>query len=156
MSATQVREQIEKRAEILALVEESGGSMSFAEIGRRVGVSRERVRKIVRSRGSLARKREKRKELICPECGKVFTAWPSRIKGGRRFCSCQCAQRARWRGGKSPILVFKCEVCGQSYARKLYQLRGRPPRFCSRQCQGKWVGSNFGAKRARVPVSPSG
>ena len=37
-----------KSAQILALLEKSGDAISFAEIGRRVGLSRERVRQIAR------------------------------------------------------------------------------------------------------------
>lgn len=42
---------------ILRLLERSGGKMSFAEIGRRLGISRERVRALARRAGSDARRR---------------------------------------------------------------------------------------------------
>ena len=155
MSATQVPEQMGKSVKVLALVEESGGNIPFAEIGRRMGMSRERVRKIARAGGSLARVRGKRQELVCAQCGKMFTAVPWQIKRGRRFCSRRCAQQARWRGGRSPILVFRCESCGQPYTRKAYEVsRRRRTRFCSRECHGKWLASNFGVGKARVPVRP--
>lgn len=155
MSATQVSEQVGMRGKVLSLVEESGGNIPFAEIGRTVGISRERVRKIARAAGSLARVRGKRQELVCPQCGKMFTAVPWQIKRRRRYCSRRCAQQARQRGGRSPILVFRCESCGQPYTRKAYEVsRGRPTRFCSRECHGKWLASNFGAAKAREPVGP--
>ena len=134
MSVAKVREQIGKRAEVLASVKESRGDMSLAEIGRRLGISRERVRQIARAGGSLARVRGKRQELVCAECGKMFTAVPWQIKRGRRFCSRQCAQRAR---GRRQELV--CAQCGKVFTAAPWQIkRGR--RFCSRQCaqQARW------------------
>jgi DNA-binding CsgD family transcriptional regulator len=47
---------IRRQRVILRLIESSGGQMSFAEIGRRLGVSRETVRVLARRAGSDARK----------------------------------------------------------------------------------------------------
>ncbi|MBW2675829.1 MAG: hypothetical protein JRD89_21095, partial [Deltaproteobacteria bacterium] len=50
---------------ILNLIESSGGQMSFAEIGRRLGISREWVRRLARRAGSDAG----RVKFTCEVCG---------------------------------------------------------------------------------------
>lgn len=62
----QVVEKVTQRHEVLVLVAEPGESVSFAEIGRRVGLSRERVRKIVRVAVSDARKSGRRQYYTRP------------------------------------------------------------------------------------------
>lgn len=79
--------------------------------------------------------------LECAHCSQAFTAWPSAVKRGKRFCSNPCRARARkgaaagnWRGGRSTerttlmsrqeykdwrIEVFtkdfyKCSLCGET------------------------------------------
>jgi len=136
LSATQLAERT-KKAEVLALVAQSGDSVSLAEIGRRVGLSRERVRQIARKDGAAARSRGEQRELVCPECGKVFTVWSSTIERRRRFCSRECSARSQ-RGPRAERLTFRCEVCGQTYTRKASEVKDGT-RFCSKTCQGRWL-----------------
>lgn len=84
LSETQLAERT-KKAEVLALVAQSGDSLSLAEMGRRVGLSRERVRQIARKDGFAARSRGEQRELVCSECGKVFAVRPSSIEEAGRF-----------------------------------------------------------------------
>lgn len=148
LGVIQVQEKATKRSEVLALVVEPGEAVSFAEIGRRVGLSRERVRKIVRVAGSDARKSGRRQYYTCAECGKPFTAWPSNIKQGRRFCSLQCVGRNH-SGPRVPRLTFRCEVCGRTYTRRASQVKERT-RFCSRACQGRWLTNALPRERGRL------
>jgi len=136
LSATQLAERT-KKAEVLALVAQSGDSVSVAEIDRQVGLSRERVRQIARKDGAAARSRGEQRELVCPECGKVFTVRSSRIEQGRRFCSRECVARSQ-RGPRAERLTFRCEVCGQTYTRKASEVKDGT-RFCSKRCQGRWL-----------------
>ena len=135
LSATQVAEMT-KRAEVLALVVQSGDSVSLAGIGRQVGLSRERVRQIARKEGFAARSRGEQRELVCHECGKIFTVRSSRIEQGRRFCSRECAYKVQ--RPRVERVTFRCEVCGQTYTRKASEVK-RGTRFCSRRCQGRWL-----------------
>jgi len=146
LSATQVAERT-KRAEVLALVAQSGDSVSLAEIGRRVGLSRERVRQIARKEGAAARSRGEQRELVCPECGKVFTVRSSSIEQRRRFCSRECSARSQ-RGPRVERLTFSCEVCGQTYTRKASEVKDGT-RFCSKTCQGKWLSTVLSGEAGR-------
>ena len=127
---------------ILNLIESSGGQMSFAEMGRRLGISRQRVWVIARSAGSDARRASdaSRPELTCLQCGRVFTARPYQIRAGRGFCSRECYHTSE-RDPSSPRVELICEVCGKTYTRMAYQLEGRASRFCSKVCHGKWLGA---------------
>jgi len=136
-----------RKDEVLALVAQSGDSVSLAEIGRGVGLSREAVRQIVRKSGSHARRRRKQPELICAQCGKVFPAWPCEVKLGRRFCSRECSAASR-RGARAPVLAFRCEFCGEIYTRKASEAK-RGTRFCRNVCQGKWLSSKLSRERGR-------
>lgn len=145
-SITQVVERT-KKAEVLALLAQSADSVSLAEIGRRVGLSRERVRALARKAGSVAHKRGKLQEYVCVECGEAFLAWPSRIESGRRFCSLECAYHAH-RGPRVERLTFRCEVCGQTYTRKASEAKDGT-RFCSKVCQGMWLSNQLPRDRGR-------
>ncbi len=144
LSATQVAERT-KKAEVLALIAQSGDSVSLAEIGRRVGLSRERVRQIARKEGFAARSRGEQPELVCHECGKVFTVWSSRIERGRRFCSHECAYQVQ-RGPRVERLTFRCEFCTQTYTRKASEVK-RGTRFCSKRCQCRWLNTILSRER---------
>jgi len=146
LSATQLAERT-KKAEVLALVAQSGDSVSLAEIGRRVGLSRERVRQIARKEGAAARSRGEQRELVCPECGKVFTVRSSSIEQRRRFCSRECSARSQ-RGPRVERLTFSCEVCGQTYTRKASEVKDGT-RFCSKTCQGKWLSTVLSGEAGR-------
>jgi predicted transcriptional regulator len=67
--------------------------MTMAEIARRVGVSRERVRQIIRQTDKKFRSRAQIKlgERTCATCGKKF-----RLRNRKqRYCSLTCAKRAQ-------------------------------------------------------------
>lgn len=136
-----------RKDEVLALVAQRGDSVSLAEIGREVGLSRERVRQIVRKAGSHGGSRGEQPELICAECGKVFTVRPSRLRQGRRFCSPECSARSQ-RGTRTPVLAFRCQFCGEIYTRKASEVK-RGTRFCRNVCQGKWLSSKLSRERGR-------
>ena len=140
LGVVQVKGKPTKRARILGALEGSGDAISFAEIGRSLGLSRERVRQLARKAGSDAHKNGKLQEYACAQCGGPFTVWPSKIKRGRRFCSPECACRAR--GPRVPRLTFICEVCGETYTRKASKVK-RGTRFCSKACHGKWLTNEF-------------
>ena len=137
-----------KKAAVLALLEKYRGRVSFAEIGRQVGLSRERVRQIVRKEGSHARKNRGQQEYACVQCGRRFTTWPSEVKAGRRFCSRECASQAQ-RGPRAARLTFRCEVCKRTYTRKASEVK-RGTRFCSRACNGKWLCHTLPRERGRL------
>jgi hypothetical protein len=116
--------------------------LSYAEIGRILGVSRERIRQIAG-----VRRRHKRS---CESCGK-------RIKPGRSgstknayfrgYCP-ECWALEKERRRLEHYRSFICEYCGTRFVRKAGTVRrqlqrGQQIRWCSKQCQGHWLASRF-------------
>jgi len=53
-------------------------------------------------------------------------------------------QGIRERGRK---VELTCESCGNHFSKPIYQIRSSSPgRFCSRRCQGAFLGSHYGYK----------
>jgi hypothetical protein len=55
----------------------------------------------------------------------------------------------KWRQNNRILKSFKtvskvCEECGEVFTR---EKQNRPGRFCSKKCQGHWLGKNFGFKK---------
>lgn len=42
-----------------------------------------------------------------------------------------------------------CEECGEAFTREAYR-NSRPYRFCSKKCQGHWLGKNFGFRKKGI------
>lgn len=110
--------------------------MNMGEIGKRVGVCRERVRQILKSE-KLPTRCIKQKRL-CPQCGKEL------IKH-KKFCSPEC------RYNYHHVLVECSCGCGELFRRGVSYLNraGKDPRyngkcFKNRIHYGKWFAKNYG------------
>lgn len=68
---------------------------------------------------------------VCKNCKKEFA-----INVPKRYCSTKC-KNDFYR------MVIKCEVCGNEFKEMKSSMKLRPRRFCSKRCQGKWLGSNY-------------
>lgn len=88
--------------------------------------------------------------VSCPECGKLFKTWPSRVKRGAKYCSnvCRGIGRAKnfagenspsWAGGKERLI---CIQCGDEFYRFPSDIKHRPNKFCSKKCANKWRSIN--------------
>lgn len=85
---------------------------------------------------------------FCQICGREFKTKLSRLKNGRgKTCSKKCFGIAKskmvsgsgnhfWKGGKADRI---CEICGKHFLAKQVYVRKGIARFCSNQCQGKWL-----------------
>jgi len=110
---------------------------TLKEIGMVMGVGRERTRQLLLAEGLSIRKYRGVKyetERICPSCGGI-KAVESNI------CS-KCYKEKH-------NVTLTCEVCGDDFTRYKSQAErngGNPPRFCGRECQGVWLGTNYGFK----------
>ena len=109
-------------------------SATLQEIGTMVNRTRERIRQILNKLG-LPTKAIHTKRL-CPICNKEIAT------SDKRYCSRECLS-------KSYRQLFICEVCGQPFAllNSVANARvgkGGHIRFCSKYCQGKWLGQNYG------------
>ena len=118
------------------------GPVSDADLARRLGVSRERVRQLRNKMGLptehwLANK-------TCPVCGKVFQPKGS----GRQFCSRDCSHRSQSLRAR---VERTCEECGKTFYRRLSEVKaGRPARFCSHRCGAHFLGRQMMNRTERV------
>jgi 5-methylcytosine-specific restriction endonuclease McrA len=81
-------------------------------------------------------------EMTCATCGKVFLAFPSQVKLGRKYCSLACCPRGgsdngNWRGG---LVSCTCIVCGKEFSVKQKIIKAGRGNFCSRSCASKHHG----------------
>ena len=120
-----------RREQILAAINTSG--LSYGEIARQFGISRQRVSQIAviaglpeRSPGAISGQKKglprspPRSPRFCKGCGVPVAGWAN-------YCpSCP------------PGIVFACQQCGKV---KTHRVDPRhTARFCSRACQGRWLG----------------
>ncbi len=106
--------------------------MKMSDIGRAVGVSKQRVYQILRKQG-LPTKRSVELKYKCLVCGH---------SSSNKFCSKIC--KAKWQ--KIPIV---CTNCGKLFFRDKERLlqHHREALFCCRKCFGIWAGEHHGFKR---------
>lgn len=85
--------------------------------------------------------------LTCANCGKQFSAPPSRAKNSKaHFCSLACMSQFRkgdrtpnWKGG---LVVSYCRNCGAEIRTKLSHKKKGEGTYCSRGCQAAWISKN--------------
>ncbi len=134
MSPTLVRDSTHRMLEV-------NPSLTYAEIGRLLGVSRERIRQVAGKR--------RRNIRSCKICGQRIQV---RRKGvtqtAYRLCYCaECWAIAKQRRSIANRIDFTCEVCGIDFSRtegivRCMKKRVHKIRWCSRRCHGKWLGTN--------------
>lgn len=108
--------------------------MTGVEVGRLVGISRERVRQLRNEMGLPTR--AVARSSYCPHCGNPFPAWKQQM-----FCSRLCRRN-------STLIPVPCEACGKInfYNRKrvtCLQSKGKQQHFwCDYKCRGVSLGKN--------------
>jgi len=121
---------------------EMNPKLSYAEIGRILGVSRERIRQLMGPR--------KRMKEVCKSCGRrIKLGRPGQTRSAyfKGFCpDCWVLEKEKHR--LSHYRIFICEVCGNRFARKAGTVnsqlkKGRAVRWCSKRCQGQWLSGRF-------------
>ncbi|MCD6421954.1 DUF2116 family Zn-ribbon domain-containing protein [bacterium] len=121
-----------KRLEEVVLLRVTHPELSCAEIGRRVGLTRERVRQIL-SKFKLPTRAKREPQGYCAFCGKP-------LYKKRKFCSARC----RSDYSKFCVVVCKCANCGKLFKRKLsgmkYHRKHGGNLFCSKKCTGAYLG----------------
>jgi len=111
--------------------------MKGVEIARIVGVSRERVRQFLGNQNACVPVIK-----LCPLCGRKTPT------NHQKYCSREC-----WM--KSKRVTLTCDVCGENFTlrgseyRASLRVRKLKMRFCSRKCNGHWLGKNFGVGRRK-------
>ena len=124
------------------------------EIASRTGVSRERVRQILKKAGLPTKFVSDPGLYCCNSCGKRLAY---RINKFGLCLACLKASRH--------ALVYKtfiCEICGLPFERRMAEVRsakkyGRRIRWCARACQGKAFGKSArrGRREQPQPVAAS-
>lgn len=115
--------------------------LTLESIANKVGVSRERVRQILRSESlpTKAIKRLWRKKAICPNCGILFMHKNS----NNDYCSLSCKKEHH-------RITLSCDGCRRLFIRPqaeiLYRARVSPDKkwFCSRACRSRYLGTTYG------------
>lgn len=117
-------------------------SLSYAEVGRLLGVTRQRIKQVANGR--------RRYPRFCKVCGKRMR-WldkgVTQTAYHQGYCQdCWIAEKERKR--KAHYLSFTCELCGAQFYRKAGTVRrqeelGQKIRWCSKYCQGKWLAANY-------------
>jgi len=110
---------------------------THTQIGEVMGVGRERVRQLLLLEGISVREMRKLSRIqkeVCPVCG-------GRKKDTSKICN-TCYRKLH-------NVKCVCETCGKEFVRYKSQVErdgGIEPRFCSRECQGVWLGTTYGFK----------
>jgi hypothetical protein len=121
-------------------------SLTYADVGRLLGVSRERIRQVVGQ--------ARRQARYCEVCGRHIRLLHDGVTQTayyQGFCQeCWSAEKARRRNDRHR--TFVCEWCGAEFTRPAGAVRrqeelGRRIRWCSKQCQGKWLGAHYSPNR---------
>jgi len=112
---------------------------SQAELGRMLGVSRERAREIVKRLSLSHLVRPKHWSFYCLDCGKPIYHGATRCR--------QCWLKIY--GAK--MVSLTCDFCGKQFERKESEAKRHKFHFCSRSCIGKHAGRyyGFGTGKAR-------
>ncbi len=126
---------------------------TLEKIGTILGISRQRVEQhLAKAQMPTA---SLRPHLHCLNCSKEF--WPFRKEGyiSSLFCSKECKFDYQ-------NIILVCDQCGGHFRRPakrvVWQMNHANPLrktaraehcFCSKQCQGQWLGTHYGRGRAR-------
>lgn len=110
---------------------------SLGQIGRKLGITRERVRQILTSEKLPTR--HITLHYVCNQCGKVMT------KGQKIFCSIECFRAFHH-------ITLICDECGKPFSRLMSDAvnqfkqgnKENKKLFCSKKCQGLWLAHNYG------------
>ncbi len=132
---------IPARKQVLAL-KQSYPCYTLQSIGDKTGISRERVRQILKSAGEHTR--AWRPKRFCINCGKelILRHRP------HRFCSRECLSQYH-------RITLECEQCHKSFSREISATfcydnsHMHNHTFCSRQCLGQWLGTHYSKGRPR-------
>ena len=114
----------------------------LTEIGKEVGLSRERVRQIAVLMGYQTPWKTSREvnKSNCKICGNEFQS----TVGSRLCCSKECYKTYHRKKYWTTINCKKCKK-EKKFLKSLIEI-GRKPVFCSKVCQGKWLAEEHGFK----------
>jgi transcription elongation factor Elf1 len=116
-------------------------SLSYAEVGRLLGVSRQRICQVAG--------RQKRHPRFCRMCGRrirLLNDGVTQTAYTEEFCAaCWAAEKKRRQ--ETHHRYFVCELCGTQFSRRAGAVKhqdklGLKIRWCSKRCQGEWLATH--------------
>jgi hypothetical protein len=119
---------------------------TLAQIGSNYGLTRERVRQILKGNGAVTvHVPVPKQQYICLNCGEAFTPYlhvhHGRTIGSIEFCSGACSKEYH-------SITLVCDQCGKEFKRpqRFVLLKTQPHKYtcCSRECYGRLLGNKFG------------
>jgi len=122
------------RAAAIIELRKANPCLTLDKVGRLTGVTRERVRQILRGVGMETKApRPKQQRYTCMMCGAVTI--------NRRFCSRECLSKDAW-------VEVACDECGRlkriGKSALIARTKWNKHFYCSRVCAGKVIGRTFG------------
>ncbi len=123
----------------VVIIRETSPCLTLRAIGNKVGVSGERVRQILNSE-KMATRHWTARSTRCPQCG------GKKSMSARVCMSCHSENHHVW---------LACDECGILFKRRLTLVLhciGKDHQehvWCSKKCQGKWFGKNYGKGRRK-------
>jgi len=131
-------------SEVITLLQ-NNPSLSLADAGRHLNVTRERIRQIADDIPLASRHKTKRH---CRVCGIRINDHPRNTAYQMGYCS-RCWPTEKLKRWLAHRTKFICEICGRVFFRCNNQVKGNAKRgisirFCSKQCQGQWLGIRYG------------
>ena len=131
------------RDSLAQIVEAEPGKYRQAEVGRILGVSRQRAHVLVNQLNLSHLGRPKHWSFYCLDCGKPIH------RGSIRCWPCWL----KIYGAKMVTLTCDFPKCGKQFERKESEARGHKFHFCSRSCRNRYGRHyGFGTGKARVVV----
>lgn len=120
------------------------------QIANRVGVSRQRVSKILQTENLPTKAPKQKQSFVCLNCNKVFTPDLNRSHS-KRYCR-QCVNVV---STKIPVV---CDQCGKlnlvrkSYLTRIQKATGKPSEhsFCNQKCRGRYSKTHINYHKART------
>lgn len=108
----------------------------LTDVSKELGITRERARQMYNKLGYTNKKDFKAEDLFCKNCNK-------KLSEKRTYCSRECklsfTKNKYW-------MTSPCKKCGKEISH-LKSMIDRYPVFCSKYCQGSYLGSSLNGKK---------
>lgn len=122
---TDMKEKAKQRREAVLFRILANPYMRYSDIAKDVGITKERVRQILKERNLFTPRNGAIITRTCPVCSKVMTGMKSQLY---KHCSRECAWESR-----TTRVTLVCDGCGKSFTRKPSMIRSEK-HYHSRRC----------------------
>jgi hypothetical protein len=135
------------RNQKIAAFKEANPCITLAEIGQHYGISRERVRQIIKKETGKGYRRITKPRPLCLNCGQPCNDL------GYKYCSKECARETH-------RVTLECYTCGKLFTRRQSHVMRTATSpayinkrfYCSKKCFGVQFGLEYGWGTRHTPV----